>query len=97
MNKITEMINRQQGTAVEEFGIHITCPYCKDGYTHFESVSQRESDNHECWEGRGGAARIAMYCEICPNLFYIRVGEHKGYSYLDIEKSFTLAKFHTTD
>ena len=93
MNKIIEMIGRDD-EYFTEWGIHITCPYCKGGYTHFEDVSKRESDKGEAWEGRGGAARIAMFCEECPNLFYIRVGEHKGFSFLDVETSYTVAKMH---
>jgi hypothetical protein len=72
----------------------ITCPYCNDDYTHIESVSEKNSDDYSAWSGRGCAARIAMYCEHCPNLFYVRVGEHKGRSYLGIETSDTLANLN---
>jgi hypothetical protein len=92
-SKITELVERDDHD-MNTWGIHITCPYCKGGYTHFESVSTKETDNYDAWQGRGGAARIAMYCEQCPNPFYVRVGEHKGFSYLDVDISDVTAKLH---
>lgn len=92
-NKIKDLIARDTGNYAD-WGVQITCPYCYGNYTHFESTEQKETDNGDVWEGRGGAARVAMFCEQCPQLFYIRIGEHKGFSFLGVKTSNNTSKFH---
>lgn len=67
-----------------EWGQQLKCPVCGYEFVHFETPSIKHSDNYDAWEGRGDAIRIPMWCE-GGHKWDLRVGFHKGQSFMDVE------------
>lgn len=67
------------------WGAQFTCPVCECEFIHFESPDYKSgNDNYEAWDGRGSAIRIPMYCEN-DHTWNLRVGFHKGVTYIGCE------------
>jgi hypothetical protein len=70
-----------------DWGRMLHCPVCLFGYVHIGNVVKIDCDDYSAWAGRGGAVRINLWCE---NMHYwtVRLGFHKGNTFIDIEKVF---------
>jgi hypothetical protein len=67
-----------------DWGFSIVCPVddCTCQYVHIGHVyNVHGKDNYQAWQGRGDAAVIPMYCEE-GHQWLLRLGEHKGYTYI---------------
>lgn len=83
----TEMLAKFMNGDFSEWGIKVNCPVCGWDYVHFRDPMIIESDDYTAWSGRGSAIRIPMYCEDgCK--WELRIGFHKGNSYLAIENAY---------
>ncbi len=66
-----------------EWGSKLQCPVCGYDYVHFGAPEYRESDGYSAWSGRGAAIYIPMTCE-GNHAWMLRIGFHKGQSFLDV-------------
>lgn len=70
-----------------EAGEQLTCPICNFNYVHFNEPKFIDGkDDYKAWQGRGQAIRIDFWCE-SGHKWTLRIGFHKGQSYLKIEES----------
>jgi len=53
------------------------CPNCGFNYVKVGKIITCESDDYECWNGRGGLTSIHFECEGCKG-FILNYGFHKG-------------------
>ena len=69
---------------LDGWGIRMTCPICRDDYTHIEKVMHSESESGNVWKGQGDVVRVYMFCE-GGHQWIVRMGHHKGNTYFDID------------
>jgi hypothetical protein len=75
--------NNDQGFD-ERWGVNLGCPMCGDSYTHFGKPDYRDVE-FKSWYGRGDSIRIPMWCEVGGHEWVLRLGHHKGNSFLGFE------------
>jgi len=75
---------KREAFAPLDWGVVAQCPVCGTEYNHYGTPHRMDGDDYTAWYGRGPALRIPFKCEH-GHKWNLRIGFHKGYSFLEVE------------